>query len=321
MEQTQHIAMDHLQPALRSLYAKASLIALVGNAVLLVGKALAAWTSHSSAIYADAANSAGDVAYSVLMGLGLWLSLRPPDTTHPHGHRRFEPLISLAIGAMMAFAGYEAVRTGISSLRRGPEAISSIWAYVAPVGVVLTKGGMFVVVRRLGRAAHSVAIAASAQDNLSDVITSAMALLGVAASRYLAWADPVAAFVVALWIFRSALGVLRTGLRQLVGGSASPELVQTITEMVRTVPGISQVYQVIIDYAGPQLCVDIHVAMSGSTTLDAVHAASHAVRRAVMTLPEVGEVFVHVEPPGPPRPPSQTTPRGQRAVSGDPPAR
>jgi cation diffusion facilitator family transporter len=302
VEQPQRIASDQLQPQTRRLYASASLIAIVGNIVLLAAKSLAARASQSSAIYADAANSAGDVAYSLLMGFGLWLSLRPPDVTHPRGHRRIEPLVSLIIGGMMAFVGYEAVRSGVSSLRRGPESISSIWAYLAPIGVVLVKGGMFVVVRRIGRAAHSGAIEATAQDNLSDMVSSALALLGVAASRYLAaWADPVAAFVVALWIFRSAFGVLRTGLQQLIGGSASPELVETITDLVRAVPGVLDVYQVIIDYAGPQVYVDIHIAMGGSTTLDTVHAASHVVRRAVKALPEVGEVFVHVEPPGPAR--------------------
>ena len=60
----------------RRLYMQASLIAILGNLVLLLAKGMAAQISGSSAIHADAANSAADVAYSVFMGLGLWLLSR-----------------------------------------------------------------------------------------------------------------------------------------------------------------------------------------------------------------------------------------------------
>ncbi len=98
-EQVHRVDRDNISAATRRLYSRASLVAVVGNLALFGAKWAAAQTSGSSAIYADAANSASDVAYSLLMGLGLWLSLRPPDAGHPHGHRRIESLVSLLIGA------------------------------------------------------------------------------------------------------------------------------------------------------------------------------------------------------------------------------
>ncbi|MHB0858188.1 MAG: cation diffusion facilitator family transporter [Anaerolineae bacterium] len=288
---------DHVPRRTRNLYMTASLIALVGNVVLLVAKAAAARVSGSSAIYADAANSAADVAYSVLMGLGLWMSLRPPDLSHPHGHRRFEPLVSIAIGVMMALAGVEAARTGIRTWGAGPQPITSLWAIIAPLGTVAAKAGMYVVVERIGRKAGSPALLASSRDNLNDAFSSLAALAGILVSRFLTAAgDPVAALLVSLWIFRGAYLVLRESIGHITGVAASPELTHDVMEAAQSVSGVLGVHQVIVEYVGPQVRADLHIDMEGSSSLDHVHEVSDAVRSAVESLAEVDHAFVHVEP-------------------------
>lgn len=294
----QQIDIDHVEPFLRRLYTQAGIIALVGNVLLLVAKGVVAMLSGSTAIYADAANSASDVAYSVLMIVGLWLSLRPPDASHPHGHRRFEPLVSLLIGIMMALAGLQAARTGIRVWREGPEPVTSVLALMIPVVTVGIKAGMYTRVNRMAHEAGSPALAASARDNLSDVVASGMALLGVLASRWLfAAADPLAALLVSIWILRAAWDVLHLSVRQLTGGAAPPELTNDVIDAVRSVPGILDVHQVIIEYVGPQVRADIHINMPGDASLEATHHVSDEVRHAVEALREVDHAFVHVEPP------------------------
>ena len=75
MGEVQRIDEDNIAPRTRRLYLRASAIALVGNLLLVVVKGAAARVSGSSAVYADAANSAADVAYSLFLVIGLWLSL------------------------------------------------------------------------------------------------------------------------------------------------------------------------------------------------------------------------------------------------------
>ena len=84
-----------------------------------MGKAYASYITGSVALYADAANSISDVLYSLLMILGLWLAMQPPDISHPQGHSRFEPLVGLAIAGSMTLAGYEAGRTAIERFING----------------------------------------------------------------------------------------------------------------------------------------------------------------------------------------------------------
>jgi len=299
LAEVQRIDEDNVPPHTRRLYLRASVITLVGNLALMGAKGFAAALSGSSAVYADAANSAADVFYSLFLGVALWLSLRPPDLGHPHGHRRIEPLVSVVIGLAMGYAGVQAAIMGWRALRAGPEAITSIWAYLVPVGTVAVKYWMYRTVRRIGEEAHSPALRASARDNLMDVVSSATALVGVAASRFIApIADPLAAFAVAVWILRGAYEVLSEGVRQLIGGGASPELTQAVIDAAQSVPGVVDVHQVIVEYVGPQVRADVHIDMDRRANLEEVHEVSDAVRAAIEEMAEVDHAFIHVEPIG-----------------------
>lgn len=295
-EQIQQVDADNIRPTTRRLYAQASLLAFAGNLLLLVAKGLAARASGSSAVYADAANSASDLVYSLFMGLGLWLSLRPPDTTHPHGHRRIESLVSLAIGIAMALAGVEAARTGLQTWQQGGHPTITVWPILTLLGAALVKAAMYLAMRHMGLRTSSPALLASARDNLSDTVSSAAALVGLLGSLVLRELDPLAALLVTAWILRGAWQVLSEGMNQLIGGGASPEIHRAVVEAALAVPGVLDTDRVIIEHSGPQVYVDIHIRMQSQSSLDEVHHTSHAVRDAVQELSGVDHVFVHVEP-------------------------
>ena len=79
-------------------------VTVAGNVLLALTKWAAAVRSGSSSVYADALNSISDVLYSVTLVIGLLISIRPADRSHPHGHERFEPLVGLIISFSMGVA-------------------------------------------------------------------------------------------------------------------------------------------------------------------------------------------------------------------------
>jgi cation diffusion facilitator family transporter len=296
LREVQQVDTDTIPKQTRNLYVRAIIIALVGNILLVITKVLVAEISGSSAILADAFNSGGDVVYSILMSVGLILSLQPADAGHPHGHRRIEALVSIFIGLFMSVAGVAAVQTGIERLRTGPIAITNVFAYLAPVFVVFVKGTMFLLVRRLGRAAKSPALMATARDNINDVITSAVALVCISISRIFTAADPIGALLVSIWIFRGVFLVIREAVGQVVGKAGSPELSRKIMETAAAVQGVRDVHQVIVEQIGPEVRADLHINMDGRLTLVQVHETSDAVRAAIEAIDGVEHAFIHVEP-------------------------
>jgi cation diffusion facilitator family transporter len=279
------------------LYRRAILVTLAGNGFLAVAKGAVAWLSGSSAVFSDAANSLSDALYSLLMVIGLYLACQPADEGHPQGHSRFEPLVSLFITAMLALAGFTAMREGVRRFSSGAVAIEAGWPTLARVGSALVKVVMYWVVGRIGRQAGSPAILASARDNLADVLSSVGALLGVWGSRLIhPLFDPVAGIVVSLWIFRMTWEILRENLGYLTGRGAPVELREKIISAAAGVPGVLGVHQVIAEHVGPRLRVDIHVDVDGEMTLHRAHAIADQVQAAIEGLPMVDLAFVHVEP-------------------------
>jgi len=279
------------------LYRRAILIAIVGNALLAAAKGVVGWLSGSSAVVSDAANSLSDTLYGLFMALGLTLARQPADRDHPQGHSRFEPLVSLLIAAVMGLAAYAAVREAVQRFRAGGAAIPLGWPIVVLLGSAAAKVVMYKVVLDAGRRAESPAIRASARDNLADVLASVAALVGVVGSSLVhPLADPLAGFVVALWMLRAIWEIVAENLGYLTGRGAPPQVMAEIVKAASAVPGVIDVHQVIADYVGPQLRVDMHIDVDGDMTLREAHAIGGQVEDRVEALPGVDLAFVHVEP-------------------------
>ena len=280
-------------------YRLALAITLGGNLLLAAGKAAAAYFSGSVAVFADAANSASDVLYSLLMVLGLWMAQRPPDLSHPQGHARFEPLVGLVVAASMAYAGFEAARQSILRLISGGVAIPIGLPLIVLLSSAGIKFGMFLAIRSLAEQVGSPALRITARDNLSDVLTSTAALVGVVGSNYLSpLLDPAAGILVALWIFRLVFSAGRENLGYLTGAGASAELRERIAALAASVPGVSEVHHTMAEYVGPKLVIDMHINVDGSLPLERAHEIAEKVAARVGELPDVDRVYVHVEPNG-----------------------
>ena len=293
-----HLDRSRAPEGTSRVYLRASLLTLAGNVVLAIAKALVARASGSQAIYADTINSITDVAFSLLMVVVLRLALQPADDSHPHGHGRFEPLVSLTIGVMMALAGAEAVRSAVRVLMAGSERIEGIWPLIIPGATMVLKAGMYWQVSRMGGQVRSPALMASARDNLSDILTAAVVLVGVGRQRPgRAPGRPYRRHrCVSLDLSQCLPGAFRerspSGGRR---GARRRSMIRCGTAIV-AVPGVLSIDQLIIEYVGPQVRADIHIIMDSQTTLQRVHLVSHAVRDAVEALPGVDHAFIHVEP-------------------------
>lgn len=280
-------------------FRRALVITLAGNVLLAGIKGAAAYLSGSTAVLADAINSASDVLYSILLVVGLWLSQRPPDLSHPQGHSRFEPMVALIVTGSMMFAGIQAMRAAIERFLGGGASIEMGWPALALLFSVLIKTLMFYAIKKAASELSSPGLDAAAKDNLSDMATSMMAFVGILGSNYLSpLLDPAAGALVALWIFRAVFFTARENLGYLTGAGADEDLREKILNTVRSIKGVENVHHIITEYAGPRLVVEMHINVDGETTLNRSHEISDQAIAELESLPEVDRAYVHVEPTG-----------------------
>lgn len=279
---------------------RVALVVLVANVSLAVLKAIVWWESGSLAVGSEAVNSLADSVYSVVVVGGIYLTTKPPDFEHPHGHERIEPFVSLTVALGIAAAGALVLRQAIVSLvfETVPPMISPAVVFVLVVSIV-TKFGLYRYALVIGEAQQSPATIATALDNRADILTGSAALAGVLGS----WAgypilDPLAAGAVSIGILYTAYDIVRGNVRYLVGGAPEEPLRTEIIRRALNHPDVHGAHDVVTHYVGPEVDVSLHVEVESDHTLREAHDVESAVADSIRKLPEVDDAYVHVDPKG-----------------------
>ncbi|NLV09818.1 cation diffusion facilitator family transporter [Halomicrobium sp. HM KBTZ05] len=282
----------------RDVLRRVGLVILGANLALVLLKGVV-WTETGSlAVGSEAVNSLADTAYSLVIVAGLYLTTQPPDFEHPHGHERIEPFVSLFVAVGIFAAGGIILWQAASSLLSGDVGVSRGPAAVAVLvfsGVL--KYALYRYCLSAGRDHNSPALVATALDNRNDILTAAAALVGVVgATLGYPVLDPIAAMVVSAGIIYTGVEVVRDNLDYLVGAAPPEELRAEIVRRALEQEDVEGAHDVIAHYVGPEIDVSLHVEVEGDKTLFEAHDIETAVIEAIQELPEVDDVFVHVDP-------------------------
>jgi cation diffusion facilitator family transporter len=272
---------------------------LVGaNAVLFVLKGAVWYATGSVAVGSEAVNSLTDAAYSLVVLGGLYLTTRPADGSHPHGHERIEPFVALVVGLGVLAAGGAVLYGAGRSVLAGasPGAGGPLAAGVLLVGAV-AKVGLYRYCLRVARTYSSPAVEAAAMDNRADVLTAVAALAGVlGAAAGVPVLDPLAGAVVAVSILHTGGGILRSNVDYLVGRAPPAELRERIVERALEHPDVEGVHDVVAHYVGPEVDVSLHIEVQGDRTIREAHDIETELIRSIGALEDVDDVFVHLDP-------------------------
>jgi cation diffusion facilitator family transporter len=277
---------------------RVGLLLLGANVVLVAAKGGAWFLSGSLAVQGETVNSLADAVYSLVTVAGLYLTTRPPDFEHPHGHERIEPFVGLFVAlGIFAAAGTVLYQAAVSlqgdtvTVSRGPVAVGVLAA------AAVVKYALYRYVLAAGDRHNSPALTATAVDNRNDILTAGAAIVGVAgAAAGFPLLDPLAAVVVAVGILYTGIEVVRDNLGYLVGRAPPEDLRQDIVRRALAHPEVEGAHDVIAHYVGPEIDVSLHIEVEGDRTLLEAHDIETAVVESIRELPEVDDVFVHIDP-------------------------
>jgi len=274
-------------------------IVLAVNVLLVVAKGLVWWTTGSLAVGSEAVNSLADSAYSVVILAGLYLTTQPPDFSHPHGHERIEPFVSLFIAVGVFAAGAGVLWQATNSVLSGQvgSAATSPAAVGVLVGTAAVKFGLYRYCLRVAEETRSPALTATALDNRNDILTASAALVGVLGGAVgLHVLDPIAAAVVSVGILYTGYEIVQDNVDYLVGSAPPEDLRVEIIRRALDHPDVEGAHDVIAHYVGPEIDVSLHIEVEGDRTLFEAHDIETDIVESIRELDEVDDVFVHVDP-------------------------
>jgi cation diffusion facilitator family transporter len=279
---------------------RAALLGILVNGTLAIVKLIAGILGNCYALIADAVESMTDIFSSFVVWRGLSLSLLPPDTDHPYGHGKAEPLaasfVSLTLLAAAIGIAIQAVRE-ILTPHHAPKAFT-IWVLLI---VVIIKESWFRFVFRVGNEVTSTAIRTDAYHHRSDAITSAAAAIGITIAlvggKGYEVADDYAAIFASLIIAWNGIRLLRPAIDELMDASPREAVQGEITEVALSCVGVLAVEKVLARKAGLSYWVDMHIEVDKDLTVEAAHTLSHVVKDAIRKkIPQIAEVLIHIEP-------------------------
>ena len=276
---------------------RAALISIFASAAIALFKFAAALLSGSLALFSEAGHALIDLGAVVLTWFAVRTAEKPADDEHHYGHGKIEAVAALAETALLIGLALFVLYESIHRLRFGGEPVQLSWIIFAVLlGSIVVDLNRWLHLRRVAKETNSVALAADALHFSSDLVSSVMVLVGLAAV-YLGYpkGDSLAAIAVALFILGAAYQLGKRTIDTLL--DAAPEgSGETVRDALEGVSGIIDVEKVRVRPAGSTLFVDAVVRVPRTYPLDKVQAikdeAAAAVRRA---MPEA-ETTITAEP-------------------------
>lgn len=277
---------------------RANRVGIMTNILLTLLKLAAGLLSHSTAMIADAFESVSDILTTSIVALGLKIANKPADREHPYGHEKAEAIAAKFVAGFLLIAGLAIGWKALRCLIEGDVQKPGILALYVAILTIAIKEALFQYTIYIGKRINSTALKANAWHYRSDALTSLVTLVGVVAARLgYAAADPIAALLSTLLILKMAYEIYAKSISELMDSSAPPEKVETIRQIILSVPDVKGIDLLKTRKHGNMIYVDVDIVVDRRMSVLDGHNIASTVRNDVISkVGDVKDVMVHVNP-------------------------
>ncbi|MGD0870365.1 MAG: cation diffusion facilitator family transporter [Bryobacteraceae bacterium] len=279
-----------------------SLLAAVG---LTAFKIVVGVATGSLGILAEAAHSGLDLVAAGLTFVAVRLSGRPADREHLYGHGKIENVSALGETLLLLLTCAWIVWEAVHRLRTHHAEIEvTVWSFAVMLTSIAVDVSRSRVLSRAAREYHSQALEADALHFTTDVWSSSVVIVGLAAVKAGDWwprllflrnADAIAALGVSALVVWVSVRLGRRTLDALI--DKAPEgMEQRIISAVEGVAGVRNCHNVRMRYSGPILFIDLHILVDGAQSLAQAHLLTETIEEVIRDFAPNADVTVHPEP-------------------------
>ena len=269
---------------------------------IIVFELVGVWLFGSASLLLDAIASLLDIGSSILLLIFIRLASRPPDSNHPFGHGRYEPLVGLQLGLMLIVIG---AFVGVQQLFQASEASSDevidARAWIFPLIAMILLELSYQIIIRTARKQDSAALAADAFHYRIDAITSLFASVALILAAFSPqWGhliDHLGAVAIAIFMIVIGVFAARENMNQLLDHVPDKVFFDRVKKAAHLVEGVLGTEKLRIQFYGPDAHVDIDIEVEPELSVEVAHEISQKVRLEIQKeWPTVRDVTVHIEP-------------------------
>ena len=263
-------------------------------------KALAWWLTGSVGLLSDALESLVNLAAALLALSMLRLAAAPPDADHPHGFSKAEYFAAGIEGALIVLAAAGIFAAAIPRLIEPRPLEAPVLGLALSVAASAINLGVGLLLIRVGRQEHSIALEADGHHLMTDVWTSAGVVAGVALVVATGWLrlDPLVAMMVAVHIIWTGLRLMRRSWKGLLDPAISAEETAEVTKLFTEYSkryGVS-FHALRTRQAGARRFISFHFLVPDAWSVARAHQLSEEIESRIRSMVPNAAVFTHIEP-------------------------
>ncbi len=190
---------------------------IIGNIFMIVLKGYMGVIGGSKGLIADAIHSCADLLATIIMIIGLNISKRKKNDSHPYGYGKIEYIVAIVIYLfLIVIAGY-ILYDGIKALIEGRAVVPCMVAAWGAIFSITINELMFRQAVCAGNQINSPSMIAKAWESRSDVYSSIAVVIGIIGAKLgFHFMDPLAAVVVGLIILKICVEMIKDASSNLM---------------------------------------------------------------------------------------------------------
>lgn len=285
---------------------KITIYGMILNAFLVITKIITGILGNSAAVISDAIHSLSDFISDIVVIVGFKFTSKPADDKHNYGHGKIETVSAVIIGLLLIILAVLLIRSSVISIYNfffhGKEiAIPKTYVLYIVLLSITTKEILYHVTRRVGKKINSEAIIANAWHHRSDVFSSVAVFIGIVLAIILgkdfAVCDPIASFIVSLFILKVGFDIISSNVRQLIDESLTEEEIKLIEKLITSIPDIKGFHNIKTRRISYYVSIDVHIFVDRNLNVEEAHTIASTLEAKIFE--EFGKetlISVHVEP-------------------------
>lgn len=244
---------------------RTGIVGLIVNLILVIIKLIAGFIAGSVSILADAMNSLGDSAGTVLTISGFYIANKPADREHPYGHQRAEYISGLFTAIIILIVGFQFLLSSIEKIFNPTSVAGSKWVLILLVLSIIIKACLGIYYYQINEQMKdaSGSIQALVKDSFYDTLMNLVIIFSYLLEIEFGWYIDgyMGAFVALIIIYGGITSIIETS-NDLLGTGPDSQLVTDMQEVLDSYQSLVGYHDLILHKYGPNkmfATVDVEV--------------------------------------------------------------
>lgn len=272
------------------------LYTLLLNILVAALKTAYGYSINSVSMLSDGFHSFFDGTSNIIGLAGIWVACKPPDESHPYGHRKYETLSTIAIAVLIFTAAAGILKEAYSRLTDTHDIEVTATGFMIMAVTILVNFSVMSYEKRKGRELKSEFLLADALHTKTDIFISISVIISLIAAKLgYPGIDIIAALFITALIAKMGFSILRSAAQVLTDTACiDPD---EIKRVIMKISGVRDSHGIRTRGGEDFMNIDLHLLVNSDTKIDDAHDIAHNVENALKReFPAAGDIVVHIEP-------------------------